>query len=203
MDFVVTEQELTGETTECCVYGGLLSDANPALSRKVADKRAGAMDDDWVTYCVMCRDQFAKSGKRALHLYDLLFPRGEQRESRQAPGYSERRENRVHLKDQLLREMWHESGGYSAEPHEMIEVAFTENAQSLMETRRILTSDVQKVLLQARESGNNLVNIESGRLVASLRPAVVTYWVDYEPQEDGYLVHNVWSHRMKIKGGQP
>jgi hypothetical protein len=31
----------------------------------------------------------------------------------------------------------------------------------------------------------------------------VTYWVEYEPADDGYLVHNAWCHRMKIEGGQP
>ncbi|MDD3313012.1 pyridine nucleotide-disulfide oxidoreductase/dicluster-binding protein [Pseudodesulfovibrio sp.] len=197
------EPRFTGETTPCCGFGGLLSEANPELGLAVARDRAQSMDRDWVTYCVMCRDMMARAGGRALHLYDLLFPRVEDPAGRPAPGYSERRENRVRLRERLLREVWNEAADHEAEPFEAVQAAFTEAAAQNMETRRILASDVRKVLLQAERSGKHLLRTETGRRVASFRPAVVTYWVEYEPADDGYLVHNAWSHRMRIKGGQP
>lgn len=199
----VAEPDYTCETTQCCGFGGLLSEANPDLGYKVAELRAESMEEDWVTYCVMCRDMIARTGKRAMHLYDLLYPRLDDPAARPAPGYSARRENRVRLKEELHRSVWNEEHDVKYELFESIEVAFTDEAATAMEKRRILKSDIQKVLLQARESCSWLVNDESGHLLASFRSVVVTYWVEFEEQGDGYLVHNTWCHRMRIKGGQP
>ena len=199
----VVEPELNGEYTQCCGYGGLLSEANPELGAEVARQRAEIADEDFVTYCVMCRDMIARTGKRSMHLYDLLFPRPGDPAARLAPGYSARRENRACLRERLLRELWREEGAVAAEPFESIEVSFTEQGAGNMEERRILKSDVQKVLLQVRRSGGGFVHEETRHFLASYRPVAVTYWVEYEQQGDTYLVHNVWCHRMCIKGGQP
>ena len=198
----VVEPELTGECTECCGWGGLLAEANPELGLKVSARRAAAREEDFVTYCIMCRDMIARTGKRALHLYDLLYPAGGDPASRPSPGYSARRENRVRLRESLLRDLWQEDGGSAREPYESVEVAFTDGAAAVMEERRILVSDVQKVLHHARETGKRFVHDGTGRFLASRRPVVVTYWVEFEEAGDGFLVHNVWSHRMHIKGGR-
>ena len=122
--------------------------------------------------------------------------------ARPSPGYSARRENRAHLKERLLRELWQEDATAKAEPYESIAVSFTKEAAKTMEERRILKTDIQKVLHQARESGKCFVHGESGHFLASLRPTIVTYWVEFERKDEGYLVHNTWSHRMRILGGQ-
>ncbi|HKI82123.1 MAG TPA: heterodisulfide reductase-related iron-sulfur binding cluster [Pseudodesulfovibrio sp.] len=199
----MVEPEYTGELTQCCGYGGLLNDVNPELGQTAAKARADAVDEDYVTYCAMCREMIARTGKAAMHLYDLIYPGRDGGGTRATPGHSERRENRVHLREKLLRELWSEADGVAAEDFENIRVACTEAGAAAMEERRILTSDVQKVLLQAEKSGKHLVHGETGRFLASFRPAVVTYWVEYEQTYEGYLVHNTWCHRMKIQGGQP
>lgn len=199
----MVEPEYTGELTQCCGYGGLLNDVNPELGQTAAKARADAVDEDYVTYCAMCREMIARTGKAAMHLYDLIYPGRNRAGTRPTPGHSERRENRVHLREKLLRELWSEADGVAAEDFENIRVACTEAGAAAMEERRILTSDVQKVLLQAEKSGKHLVHGETGRFLASFRPAVVTYWVKYEQTDEGYLVHNTWCHRMKIQGGQP
>jgi len=198
----VVEPEMTGDLTQCCGYGGLLSEANPELGKLVAGNRAGAANEDWVTYCVMCRDMIAKTGKRAMHFYDLVYPKGEDPAARPAPGYSERRENRVRLREGLLHRLWREDEPSGSEVFEGIEVAFSEQAASCMEERRILKSDVQKVLLEVGRTGKRFVHGETGHFLACHRPVIVTYWVEYEEKDGGYLVHNVWSHRMRIKGGR-
>ena len=198
----MTEPEYNGELAQCCGYGGLLSEANPELGMAVAEVRAKGADEDFVTYCIMCRDMIAKTGKRAMHLYDLLYPRRDDPGARPSPGYSARRENRVHLREKLLRDVWRQDETHIAEPYESIEFAVTDHAARIMEERRILKSDIQKVLLQLDQSGKQLVNNETGHFLTSFRPVVVTYWVEYESTENGYLVHNTWCHRMKIKGAQ-
>jgi Fe-S oxidoreductase len=197
----IAEPALTGETTQCCGYGGLLSEANPKLGKMVAEQRAGAVEEDWVTYCAMCRDMFAKTGKRAIHVYDLLFPQGGDGAARPSPGYSQRRENRARLRERLLAELWSEGGFVDTEPHEAVRVQFSDQAASAMEERRILKSDVQKVLLHVEKNGRHFVNNETGRSLASFRPVAVAYWVEFEKSGNGILVHDAWSHRMRILGG--
>ncbi len=68
-----------------------------------------------------------------------------------------------------------------------------------MEERRILKSDVQKVFLNMQKSRRRFVSRENGHFLTSFRPVVVTYWVEFSEQGEGYLVHNVWSHRMKVR----
>ena len=47
--------------------------ANPSLAKDVAKKRASRSEADYVTYCAMCRNALASSGKRVLHILDLFF----------------------------------------------------------------------------------------------------------------------------------
>jgi Fe-S oxidoreductase len=205
----LAEPELTGERTECCGFGGLVSEANPPLAGEAAERRASRMEGDWVTYCAMCRDMLSKTGRSVVHALDLLLP-GEpgsaaQAGKRPAPGYSARRENRARLRETLLRELWPDSApglAAAAEPWEEVRVRLTEQAAANMEERRILVGDVQKTLLRARQSGHAFKNDATGRLLSKHRPVSVTYWVEYEPDGDGYLVHNAWCHRMHILGGQ-
>ena len=97
----VEELRLSREKTECCGFGGLMQDANPALAREVVARRAKESALDYVTYCAVCRDNLASAGKRTLHLLDLIFPDPAEKDpaSRKRPGWSQRQENRARLKD--------------------------------------------------------------------------------------------------------
>lgn len=200
MNVTFNEPELSGSLTECCGFGGLLANANEPLSRKTAERRAEKLDHDGVTYCAMCRDMLAKAGKRCQHILDIIFPDGsDDPAGRIAPGYSTRRENRVRLKETLLRETWDEQ----PEPrndYESMVVEFTDEARKTMEERRILLSDIQKTLHSVQESKQVLENMETGHLLVQFRPVTVTYWVEYEMNGASYLVHRVWSHRMRVLG---
>ncbi|MGE4292846.1 MAG: pyridine nucleotide-disulfide oxidoreductase/dicluster-binding protein [Desulfovibrio sp.] len=195
------EPKLTRELTECCGYGGLLSEVDPALADTVARRRSQAANEDFITYCAMCRDRLARTGKRITHLFDLLFPAPGLADpaARPAPGYSERRENRARLRDSLLASLWAENGS-TPEAHEMITVRFAEGIAERLDERRILLSDVQKTLLAAEKDKKRFVSSESGHFLARNRPVNVTYWVEYSVEPDGYLVHNAWSHRMRVAG---
>ncbi|CCO22722.1 pyridine nucleotide-disulfide oxidoreductase/dicluster-binding protein [Maridesulfovibrio hydrothermalis] len=201
MNVDFNEPELSGSRTECCGFGGLLSDANEPLSRKVAESRAEKLTGDGITYCAMCRDLLAKTGKRCMHMLDILFPsESDDPAARPAPGYSERRENRVRLKENLLNNLWCEPS-HPRPDYESIAVNFTDEAREMMEKRRILLSDIQKTLQFAQESERDLENVETGHRLVHFRPVTVTYWVEFEKKDgDKYLVHRVWSHRMQILG---
>ena len=67
-----------------------------------------------------------------------------------------------------------------------------------MEERLILIEDLQQVIDTAERSGYKLLNRETGHFMAHCRPASVTYWVKYSPSGDEFVIHNAYSHRMKI-----
>ncbi|MDR3561564.1 MAG: heterodisulfide reductase-related iron-sulfur binding cluster [Negativicutes bacterium] len=184
------------DRTVCCGYGGLMLYANPEIAHKVIDRRIKESNRDYLTYCAMCRDNFAAQGKRTFYLSDLVFATDAEKLAKQeVPGYSERQENRVRLKRSLLREVW---GDRVEEPQAEVRIAFSASVRSSMEDRMILVEDVTKVIVHAEKTGDKMEDVTSGHYIAYFRPVSVTYWVEYSPQEDGFLVHNTYSHRIEI-----
>jgi hypothetical protein len=175
--------------------------ANPSLAKDVAKKRASRSDADYVTYCAMCRNALAFSGKRVLHILDLFFTgTGPNPAAREALGHSERHENRYHLKQKLLKTLWGERQR-PMEEYEKIVLHISSDILERMEERRVLREDVQKVIDHAEKMGTKLFNPETGRSLASFRPACVTYWVEYNPEGTGFRVHNAYYHRMEVVEG--
>jgi glutamate synthase (NADPH/NADH) small chain len=179
-----------------------MQDANPALAREVVARRARESSLDYVTYCAVCRDNLAVAGKRTVHLLDLMFPDPEEKDpaSRNRPGWSQRQENRARLKDSLLYELWGEGRG-EMEGHRKIVLHIAPEVQNLLEQRRILIEDLQKVIHHAETTGRKLVHPKTGHFKASFKPYKVTFWVEYSPSKDGYVVHNAYAHRMEVSGG--
>jgi glutamate synthase (NADPH) small chain len=111
--------------------------------------------------------------------------------------YSQRRENRVRLRRSLLRELWSEKV-MEGEGRQGVNLRIPDAVRQLMEQRMILVEDLRQVIEWAESSGNKLVNRESGHALAHFRPGTVTYWVEYSVDQDGFTIHNCYSHRMEI-----
>ncbi|HHW45172.1 MAG TPA: NAD(P)-binding protein [Desulfotomaculum sp.] len=190
-----------GEKTTCCGYGGLMLYANRRLADEVIIRRAGESPADYVVYCAMCRDNFAARGKRTYHLLDLIYGRIDDASPvKKGPGYSRRRENRVRLKNKMLKEVWGDEVAEVKRSYETIKLIVPAAVGEIMEERMILLEDIQKVIEYAERTGNKILNRSSGHILACHRPVSVTYWVEYTPLEDGFAVHNVYSHRMVVEG---
>ncbi|HVN20739.1 MAG TPA: heterodisulfide reductase-related iron-sulfur binding cluster [Dongiaceae bacterium] len=182
--------------TTCCGYGGLMQFVNAEVADKVVNRRIKQSDADFVTYCAMCRDNFARRGKRTLHILDLLFPAdGGDPAARADPGFSMRQENRARLKMKLLRELWREP---VPEDEEKLKLDISPEILARLEKRMILLEDVRKVIAHAEATGQKLWNPQTHRFLASYRPAAVTYWVEYTIQQENFVVHNAYSHRMEV-----
>jgi hypothetical protein len=197
----VQELPLNREKTECCSYGGLMWLANRPVAEQVVQRRIRESPLDYVTYCAMCRDFFARRGKRTLHLLDYIF--GEPAAdlaAAPAVGFSQRHENRARLKEKLLKEIWRET---MPEPgaYEAIRLILPEAVQQMVEERLILVEDIQKVIEYAERTGKRMLNPGTGHYLAYFKPTSVTYWVEYTPQEGAFLVHKAYSHRMEIGTG--
>jgi glutamate synthase (NADPH/NADH) small chain len=198
LGYSIEELPLSRGMTECCGFGGLMSAANPSLAKDVARRRASVSGTDYVTYCAMCRNALAASGKRVSHILDLCFPgSGPDPAGLKALGYSERSENRFRLKRTLLKSLWGKMEE-AMEEYENIELLISDDVAARMEDRRILRQDVQKIIYHAEKTGSRLHSPAAGRYRASFRPALVTYWVEYSAEGEGFRVHNAYSHRMEV-----
>lgn len=192
----VVELERSRETTDCCGYGGLMSFANKEVTQKVRQRRVAENEADYLAYCAMCRDNYAKEGKRVFHLLDLLFGDEELTGADKGPGFSKRQENRARLKKSFLQELW----GEAVAEEKGINLVIPEEVQQLLEERMILEEDLQAVITYAESTGSKFKNTEKNTYIAYFRPVTVTYWVEYSPEGDGFLVHNAYCHRLKIDG---
>lgn len=200
----IIEHNFNGTITDCCGYGGLMQFANPQLGAKAAVVKAQRSELDGLAYCAMCRDNLAAAGNRVAHLLDYIFPVFDAMEplDRKNPGFSRRHENRSRLKQELLTTLWQEES-VMAPPHRDIRLILTQEVQDLLGSRHILEEDVQKVIHHANCTGKYLVNPDNGRWLASYKPVRVTYWVEFEPMDQGYVVHNGYSHRMLLPEEKP
>ena len=187
----LTETPYSGDRAPCCGYGGLTAYANPEVADEITQKALSRSDAPYVSYCMACRDRFARQGRESRHLLELVYGT----DAGSPPDISEKRWNRLTLKNELLQELWLE------EPKEMkldYELNYTDEARKLMDGRMILTDDVIAVLDAFRENGEAIED-EDGLLVARHRVGNATFWVKFSMAGDnGYLVHRAWSHRMNV-----
>ena len=78
------------------------------------------------------------------------------------------------------------------------QIEYTEEALKMMDDRMILKSDVIQVLRSLRETGEAILDSETGLCITRKRLGNATFWVKYTEIEGGYKVHSAYSHRMNI-----
>ena len=77
-------------------------------------------------------------------------------------------------------------------------IEIPDSVRLLMEQRMILVEDVHQVISHAETSSEKMLDQATGHRIAHYRPGCVTYWVEYSAREDGFVVHNAYSHRMLV-----
>ncbi len=133
------------------------------------------------------------------HLLDYIFPVSGVGDplNRKNPGFSARHENRARLKEHLLTDLWGETADAVPE-HKKIRLIMSQQIVDLLNSRHILDDDIQKVILSAKQTGKHMINPDNAHHLASFKPVRVTYWVEYEVTDQGYVIHNAYSHRMQL-----
>ena len=192
MGCTVTETEYDRDKSPCCGYGGLTQYTNRDVAKKMTDKCLERSDLPYLSYCMACRDRFAREGRESMHLLELVYGTS----ADHCPDISAKRYNRLGLKNELLREVWNEEVeavnlGFTME--------YTPEAETMMDDRMILKTDVLRVLQSLRETGEAILDEETGLIVTRARLGNVTFWVKFTETETGYLVHRAYSHRMTIQ----
>lgn len=191
MGCVVKDTEFSRDLSPCCGYGGLTAYANKDMAAKMTEKCLERSDAPYITYCMACRDRFAREGRESRHILELLY--GDN--VCNMPDISEKRYNRLLLKEKLLKNIWNEELEMEKKDYN---VSYTEEAIQMMDERMILKSDVERVLADFRENQEAILDEETKELVTRSRLGNVTFWVRFVETEEGYLVHRAYSHRMNI-----
>lgn len=187
----LVDTEYSGDRSPCCGYGGLTAYANPEVAKEMTDFCLSRSDAPYISYCMACRDRFAREGRESRHILELVYGT----DAGSPPDISEKRYNRLSLKNDMLREIWGE------EVQELkldFKLEFTDEAREMMDKRMILVDDVKQVMEQVVETGEAILDEESGLLIGRARIGNVTFWVKFTEIEGGYLVRRAYSHRMNI-----
>ena len=192
MGCTVEATEYDRDKSPCCGYGGLTQYTNREVAKKMTEKCLERSELPYLSYCMACRDRFAREGRESMHLLELVYGTSAQA----CPDISEKRYNRLSLKNQLLGEVWNEEV-------EAVDLGFTidytQEAIEMMDDRMILKTDVIRVLQNLKETGEAILDGETNLCVTRARLGNVTFWVKYTETETGYLVHRAYSHRMTIQ----
>ncbi|WP_300746731.1 pyridine nucleotide-disulfide oxidoreductase/dicluster-binding protein [uncultured Bilophila sp.] len=197
----IEEPRLTGETTPCCGYGGLLWNVDPGLAASFAADRAAQLEHDAVASCIMCRDRLAAGGKPSLHMLDVLLPTEaplSETARAKGPGLSARRAGRAALRSRVLERYCGQEAATPGDDGLVVRIAL--DVLERMEERHILREDAVRVVRHAEVTGDKFLNRDNGHFLASLRPVRVTFWVEYAVEEGVYIVHDAYCHRMEVPG---
>ncbi|MDL2253487.1 NAD(P)-binding protein [Ruminococcaceae bacterium OttesenSCG-928-I18] len=187
----VEELAYSRENTKCCNYGGLVAYANASLAQEALAERLSESDADYLVYCGACREQCQRGGKTTWHLLELLF--GE----KQPPtvDISLKRDNRIKVKQDfyqfIKKDAWTPS-------MEKIHLIVSEEVRKTLDKRLVLEEDIQRVIEMAERTGVRLKKADGRRFIAHSQLGIITYWVEYEPVEEGYVIHSAYSHRLQI-----
>ncbi len=190
----LVETPYSGDSSPCCGYGGLTAYANREVAHEMSEKCLERSDAPYISYCMACRDRFAREGRESRHILELVYGT----DAGSPPDISEKRYNRLTLRQDLLRELWGEEVADMELPYKL---EFTDEALRMMDERMILKSDVIAVLDSMRETGEAIEDLETGYVITRSRVGNVTFWTAFTEIPGGYLVHRAYSHRMGIVAG--
>ncbi len=189
------EPKYYGKESQCCSYGNHIYDVKRDMVEKQVKDRMSDSDFPYIVYCTNCRDIFASRGKEVRHILDLLLRIN--KEERGVPTLQQRRLNRYELKKELI-----EKYSIPAEQGQLpsfLKLDIDVKIQKKMDDNLILLEDISEVIRIAEKNGTFFINDEGHRFAHLLR-GIITYWVEYIPDKDGFKVFNVYSHRVNIKG---
>ncbi len=207
LGFNLLPLETEGKLAKCCSWGGQISIANPEYTKEIVRLRIEQNNSTYITYCVNCRDVFAAAKKPVFHILDLVL--GLQRPDRLLPTHTERRQNRIQLKDKLLSEFFGEEstceekkgGVMSGDKLKQgaINLKIKPEIKKDLHQKMILEMDMETVVSHCEKSGKKVINPTTGHFSGHLVVGFTTFWVEYMVIEDGFELIKGYSHRMTIE----
>lgn len=187
--FNLKELDYNRDATTCCGYGGLTCFSNKELKENIVLSRIKESELNYLTYCINCRDSFLSQDKESKHILQLIYNFNGKNKK---PNISERRYNRVQLKLDLINKN-NSNNKYK------IDLIINEQLRSKLEDRMILDKDIEDTIKYAEQTKEKFFNKLNSHNLAYYTIKNVTFWVEYTIEEGKYLIHNAYSHRMKIE----
>ncbi|MEI7594982.1 MAG: pyridine nucleotide-disulfide oxidoreductase/dicluster-binding protein [Bacteroidota bacterium] len=195
MGFTLEPLPMEGKMAQCCSYGGQVAIAYPPYASHTVKNRIEQNNNPYITYCSNCNDVFAAANKQTQHILDIVFNLDKQKTK--LPDISERRENRLLLKELLLKMFWNEEN--KIEIPEMKVVISTELKEKLHK-KYILETDIFSVIEYCEQTKNKIFDPNKKVFTGYLQICKTTYWVEYRSlQENVFELTNAYCHRMKIE----
>ena len=192
----VSFEELPGgDKHGCCGFGGNIEVASPKMAAKVTSDRSSLSENPYITYCINCRDVFHDDGKPAIHALDVLL--GLDGPGDDLPTVTERRCNRVILKENLLSEIWGET--MTDKPTLKYSLIIGSEMKSKMNSLKILEEDICHVIEMGELHGRKTFDPAKETYKCYREIGRITCWVEYKPVGNAYEIINVYTHRMKIE----
>jgi hypothetical protein len=186
---------MEGRTAECCSYGGQVAVAQPQYANHTVRTRISRNDKPYITYCSNCHDIFATAGKKTWHILDVVF--GIETEDREVPTVTQRRNNRVWLKNQMLKEFWKEDLNMKTPLNKLL---ISQQLREKLNSAMILETDLCKVIEHCEETGEKMSDPDKGTFCGHMLIGNMTYWVEYRLAGPGeYELINGYCPRMKIE----
>ena len=180
----------------CCSFGGQPAIANPAMTKKVISNRTELSPLPYITYCTNCRDIFTKEGKKAVHIFDLLFNLNS--DGRELPTWTKRRQNREELKV-IMQEKF---GLKKDEIKRRIKLIISDELKKSLDEQYTLEADVAAVISWCEDTNRKIEDKKDGTITGHLKIGHRTHWVKYKKAGDAFEVISAYNHRMNIKGDE-
>ncbi|NLW79020.1 MAG: NAD(P)-binding protein [Ruminococcaceae bacterium] len=196
--YALEELPMHSDKARCCGYGGLVISGAPALAEDIAQRNVTLGEQDYVTYCSNCRDSFVSHGKAATHLLDFILRGGQADRLRPPPDLGDRRRNRTAIKTTLLKEIWDVDLTVEKEPYQQLNLKIPGDIMQKMNKQLIHEDNIKKTIFVAEETRSKVLKPD-GAFTAHLRQGMITYWVEYAMQDGGFVLQNVYRHRMAIE----
>lgn len=185
-----------GKLAKCCSWGGHVSTANPPFAREVIKARISENTNPYIVYCINCRDIFASANKPVYHILETLFSINGL--ERKPPTITERRNNRVALKLEVLKEFW--KGEVNMEQRESkIQLYIAPELREKLSGDMILEMEIEKVIEYCENSGRKVINSDNGHFIGHLKIENMTFWAEYASVDTGFELYNAYGHRMEIE----
>ena len=81
-----------------------------------------------------------------------------------------------------------------------MKLEINDTVRSYMETRHILEDDLKRVIDHAEKTGQKLYEPETNRFLSKLRVQEVYFYAEYSPTQEGFQIHDAYSHRFLLAG---
>ena len=194
LNYKIKDIKYSKKISPCCGFGGLTLFSDKILSKKINSFRISQTKDTFLTYCINCRDLFLNNKKKAIHLLELLYKNKVKNIRKKFPTWSERQNNRINLKDNILKIKKNNNS------NNIIKLVINDEIKKIINERMITEKDIKETILYGEKNNIKFFDKNKKFYITSYKPKNVTFWIIYKYlNKNTYEIINSYSHRMTIE----